>query len=170
MDQLELLGLEAKLLQVLEGPPAQRLSSRHAIAIGESEPDVARNLLHGQLSFPASTMRSSIPALLLSALSLLASFSAEAGTLSGGTWAPTGCGAKPATPQLDLKDPDTFNRSVAGVNTYRQNIGPYLDCLVKEANADIQTVTKGAQAAQQAVKDANDKIQADVKAADEKFK
>jgi len=115
-------------------------------------------------------MRPSISTLLFSTATLLASLSAHAGTVSGGAWTPTGCGAKPVTPQLDLKDPDAFNRSVAGVNTYRQAIGPYLDCLVKEANADIQTVTKSAQAAQQAVKEANEKIQADVKAADEKFK
>ncbi|MGH6648504.1 hypothetical protein [Aquabacterium sp.] len=114
-------------------------------------------------------MRPAFSTLLMSTL-LLASLSAEAGTLYGGTWVPTGCGAKPAAPQLDLKDPDAFNRSVSGVNTYRQAIRTYLDCLVQEANADIQTVTKSASAAQQAAKDANDKIQADVKAADEKFK
>ncbi|RZK99154.1 MAG: hypothetical protein EOP36_20130 [Rubrivivax sp.] len=115
-------------------------------------------------------MRLPSSALLFSTLSLFTCLSAEAGTVSAGAWTPTGCGAKPVTPQLDLKDPDAFNRSVARINTYRQAIGPYIDCLVKEANADIQAVTKSATAAQQAVKEANDKIQADVKAADAKFK
>jgi hypothetical protein len=133
---------------------------------------VARNLLLGSPFITLHlipTMRPFTSALLLSILSL-AALGAHAGAVTNGTWAPSGCGPKPVTPQLDLKDPDAFNRSVAGVNTYRQAITPYLNCLVQEGNADIQTITKSAAAAQQAAKEANDKIQADVKAADEKFK
>lgn len=115
-------------------------------------------------------MRPFTSALLLATFSLATAMSAQAGTLANGTWSPSGCGAKPVAPPLDLKDPDAFNRSVASVNTYRQAITPYLNCLLQEGNADIQTITKSAAAAQQAAKDANEKIQADVKAADEKFK
>lgn len=115
-------------------------------------------------------MRHPSIALLLSTVALAMSAGAHAGTISASTWSPSGCGAKPVTPVLDLKDPDSFNRSVVGVNSYRQAIRPYIDCLVQEANADIQAVTKSATAAQQAVREANEKIQADVKAADEKFK
>jgi hypothetical protein len=115
-------------------------------------------------------MRPSFSALLLSTLSLAAFTAAQAGALANGAWAPANCGTKPVAPQLDLKNPDAFNRSVVSVNAYRQSIRPYLDCLVQEGNADIQAISKSVTAAQQAAKETNDKIQADVKAADEKFK
>lgn len=106
-------------------------------------------------------------ALLILALSCA---SAQAGTVSAGQWAPTGCGAKPVAPTLDLSSADAYNKSVDGVNAYRQAIRPYLDCLVKEANADIGIISKSATVAQVSAKEANDKIQADVKAAEEKLK
>lgn len=95
---------------------------------------------------------------------------AHAGTVTEGVWAPTTCGPKPEAPALDLKSADDYNRSVSGVNAYRQNIRTYVDCVIKEANGDIQAVTKAATATQKAAREANEKIAADVKAADEKFK
>ena len=77
---------------------------------------------------------------------------------------------RPTAPTRDLKDTDAYNRSVEGVNAYRQAIRGYIDCLVKEANADIASVTRSANAARQAAVDANEKIASDVKAANEKFK
>lgn len=109
-------------------------------------------------------------AITLSTLLCLTSIGAQAGTIAAGVWSPSACGPKPTPPVLDLSSADAYNKSVDGVNAYRQAIRPYIDCLVKEANADIQAVTKSATAEQQAAKAANDKIQADVKAAEEKFK
>jgi len=106
----------------------------------------------------------------LAALLSMFAASAQAGVIAAGQWTPNGCGPKPVAPVLDLSSPDAYNKSVDGVNGYRQAIRPYLDCLLKEANADIAAVTKSANAAQVAAKEANDKITADVKAADEKFK
>lgn len=103
-------------------------------------------------------------------LALLAAGSCQAGAIANGSWSPSACGPKPEVASLDLKDPDAFNRSVDGVNAYRQKINVYLNCLVKEANADIQTINQAATAAQQAARAADDKIQADLKAAETKFK
>ena len=100
---------------------------------------------------------------------LLASAFAHAGNLSGSAWSPVGCGPRPAAPALDLKNPDAFNNSLAPVNVYRRDINAYLNCVVQEANRDILAVNTFALEAQRAARDANDKIQADVKAADAKF-
>lgn len=106
----------------------------------------------------------------VTASALMLGASAHAGVITAGQWVPSACGPKPVAPVLDLSSPDAYNKSVDGVNGYRQAIRPYIDCLLKEANADIAAVTKSANAAQVAAKEANDKITADVKAADEKFK
>ena len=105
-----------------------------------------------------------------SAVATLLATAAQAGTVTNGQWTPSGCGPAPQAPQLDLSTADTFNRGVETVNAYRQAIGPYLDCIIKEANSDIQVIGQSATATQQAAKAANDKIQADVKTAQEKFK
>ncbi|RZL10940.1 MAG: hypothetical protein EOP40_04550 [Rubrivivax sp.] len=110
------------------------------------------------------------PYLMAAACTLLLATAAHAGTVTDGQWTPSGCGAAPQAPQLDLSNADRYNRGVEAVNTYRQAIRPYLDCVVKEANGDIQVIGQSATAAQQAAKVANEKIQADVKTAQEKFK
>jgi hypothetical protein len=102
-------------------------------------------------------------------LFMVAVSSANAGTLANEGWAPSKCGAAPAEFKLDLRDPDAFNRSVEGVNAYRQASLTYVDCLAREANADIQAITQSAKTAQQAALDADAKIKADVKLADQKF-
>lgn len=102
---------------------------------------------------------------------MLASVTAQAGQFDGGgAWAPSACGVKPDAPGLNLKDPDAFNRSVEAANAYNKLANAYLDCLVKEANADIQGITKQANAARQGVKEVNERLQAEAKAAAEKFK
>ncbi|MGC4061725.1 MAG: hypothetical protein QM749_13100 [Aquabacterium sp.] len=103
-------------------------------------------------------------------LALSAALSARAGVIGNGNWSPSGCGDKPQPPTLDLRNADDYNRSVGGVNAYRQAIRAYLDCLVKEANADMQNVSRSAGEAQRLAKQADEKILADVKLAEEKFK
>ncbi|MFT3930991.1 MAG: hypothetical protein QM709_11930 [Spongiibacteraceae bacterium] len=106
--------------------------------------------------------------LLIASLCLCAGDSI-AGSLSGGTWTPSGCGTAPKEYKLDLSNPDAFNASVQGVNQYRQSSRDYVECAAQEANNDIQTITRAAKAAQQARLDAEQKIADDVKAADKKF-
>lgn len=104
-----------------------------------------------------------------SALSASLIAPAQAGNLANGGWAGERCGEKPAVAVLDLRNPDAFNKSVAGVNEYREKIKKYLDCLVAEANLDIQVITKTVTAEQLAARQADEKIAADAKAANEKF-
>jgi hypothetical protein len=111
-----------------------------------------------------------IPCSLVLALAASAGPPAHAGTLSAGQWSPAGCGTPPQAPALNLKDADAFNLSIVAVNAYRGKVREFLDCLRTDANADIQSVAQSANAIQQAIKDVNDKIQADVDAADGKFK
>ncbi|WP_085314589.1 hypothetical protein [Derxia lacustris] len=110
------------------------------------------------------------PLAALLALGLLASPAARAGTLANGSWTPASCGARPEAPALDLKDEKAYNRSVDAVNAYRQAARAYVDCLATEANADLQTITRSARDVQQATRDADARILADVKAAEAKFK
>ena len=93
----------------------------------------------------------------------------HAGTIANGSWSAAGCGARPEPYRLDLKNIDAYNKSVAGANTYRQNSRTYLDCVIREANGDIQSISKSAKDLQQATQDAEELLQADVKAADKKF-
>ena len=99
----------------------------------------------------------------------MAAGSAGAGTIDKGAWSPGVCGTRPEAPQLDLRNPDAYNKSIEGVNAYRLSIRTYLECLTNEANGDIQTITKSASDAQRAAREANEAILADVKAADKKF-
>ncbi len=108
--------------------------------------------------------------LLMAALLATSATASHAGAVTNGSWQPSGCGDKPAAVQLDLRNETTFNKSVDAANAYRKAIRPYLDCVIKEANADIQATTKQANAIQAAAREADDKIEADAKAAAEKFK
>ncbi|MDO9596532.1 MAG: hypothetical protein Q7J47_02305 [Azoarcus sp.] len=107
----------------------------------------------------------------LAAAAFIVSFSAtaQAGALTEGQWTASRCGPKPAVAALDLSDPDAYNKSVGAVDTYRRSIRTYLDCLVQEGNADIQSISNAIKLEQQAAATANEKILTDVKAADAKF-
>lgn len=111
--------------------------------------------------------------LFLIALCLTTPHSATAGTLANNGWNASNCGTVPVAESLDLNNPNAYNLSVEKVNIYRKKIPVYLDCVVQEANSDIQTITLSAkntqQATQDAVKLANEKMQVDIKAADIKF-
>jgi len=106
------------------------------------------------------------------ALAVAFALPAHAGKVEGGAWTHN-CGPRPAAVNLDLRNPDAFNKSVGAVNTYRQTQRAWLDCLQNEGNADIkatsQLISQYINGEAQAAKDANDKIAADAKAADAKF-
>ncbi|MCB5189142.1 hypothetical protein LG198_00140 [Methylobacillus arboreus] len=95
---------------------------------------------------------------------------AEAGTLADGKWASAKCGPRPIAPALDLNNEDAYNKSVSAVNAYREQVKPYLDCIVEEANADIQAINNQARNEQLAIQEANNQIVEDAKTASEKFK
>jgi len=102
-------------------------------------------------------------------LIIVVTIHAEAGTISNNNWAPSSCGSAPVAVRLDLNNLDAYNGSVGAVNDYRKNSRTYVDCLIHEANSDIQSITKSAKSAQQAAHDADDKIIEDEKVAEKKF-
>lgn len=77
---------------------------------------------------------------LTSWLLLLACTVANAGSLSKGTWTPSSCGSKPDAPVIDGSSVDTYNSSIAAIREWQQTSKVYFDCLVKEANADNNTI------------------------------
>jgi len=102
-------------------------------------------------------------------LIVVATIHAEAGTIVNNNWTPSGCGPAPVPASLDLANLDAYNASVGAVNDFRKNNSTYVNCLIREANSDIQTITKSAKSAQQAAHDTDDKIIEDEKVAEKKF-
>ena len=102
-------------------------------------------------------------------LFLLAATNANAGTITNNAWLPSACGPAPVAPKVESSSLDAYNRSVTAVNQYRKSIRTFQDCLIQEANGDIKTISKSANEAQLATKEADEKILADIKAADRKL-
>ena len=86
-------------------------------------------------------MKQSFPILIFL---LLAHTSSNAGTLMNGAWFPSGCGEKPEPPIIDSTSTDNFNRSVDAINEWQDRALEYNSCLIKEANADSELITKTA--------------------------
>ncbi len=82
--------------------------------------------------------------LLITILFMLAHTSSYAGTLMNGVWSPSGCGEKPESPIIDSTSTENFNRSVDAINDWQDRALEYDSCLIKEANADSELITKTA--------------------------
>lgn len=95
--------------------------------------------------------------------------SADAGTLVNGNWAPAGCGVKPVAPQIDGKDVETFNKSVAAINEWQQQARVYFECLVKEANADNAAIAEAANREQAGYRESVENVGAAAEAAKKKL-
>lgn len=94
---------------------------------------------------------------------------ATAGTLAQKDWQPTACGTKPSIAALDLSTVDAYNKSVGIINAYRPAIRNYVNCVVNEANSDLQTITAAATAVRQDATTVEDDISAQLKAAEAKL-
>lgn len=86
-------------------------------------------------------------------------FNADAGNLSDGQWQPANCGQKPSAPAINTKNVDGYNQSVKDINTWQTKAQEYYSCLVKEANADNDTIAKSANAAQDEFRNDVNRIQ-----------
>lgn len=95
--------------------------------------------------------------------------SANAGTLVNGNWAPAGCGVKPVAPQIDSKDVETYNKSVAAINDWQQQARIYFECLIKEANADNAAIADAANREQTGYRESVEKVAAAAEAAKKKL-
>ncbi|MCK9609233.1 MAG: hypothetical protein M0R33_22585 [Methylomonas sp.] len=92
-----------------------------------------------------------------------------AGELANGGWQPSDCGAKPAAPQVDASDVDSFNKSVAAINDWQQQAKLYFECLIKEANTDNNTIAESANREQAAYRQSVEAIAAEADAAKKKL-
>ena len=93
----------------------------------------------------------------------------SAGTINKGVWTPTGCGAEPKTPAVALGTVDAFNKAVKVINDWQKKVADYNACVVNEANQDNAAIASSANAQQQKLQDAVNKLHADVDAAKAKL-
>lgn len=100
----------------------------------------------------------------------IACTTAHAGQFANGHWASNACGPRPEAPAVNGKDDKTYNASVEAANAYLPRLRDHLDCVIKEANADLQAVTQGAQTAQQSAAASREQLIAELKAAEGKLK
>lgn len=100
----------------------------------------------------------------------LACTTAHAGQFADGHWTSSACGPRPEAPAVNGKDDKAYNASVEAANAYLPKLRDHLDCVIKEANADVQAVTQGANAAQQGAAASREKLIAELKAAEGKLK
>lgn len=92
-----------------------------------------------------------------------------AGTITNGTWAPTGCGTEPVVPVIEQSSVDAYNQSVKAINEWQQKANAYNTCLINEANADNAHIAKVANEEQSRLRAAIEKIKTDTIAAKAKL-
>jgi hypothetical protein len=106
----------------------------------------------------------------ITAVILLATISAgTAGTITNGTWSPSGCGAEPTVPVIEQGSVDAYNNSVKAINEWQQKANAYNTCLINEANADNAIIAKMANEGQSRLRTAMEKIKTDMDAAKAKL-
>ncbi len=96
---------------------------------------------------------------------IAAGTTAEAGTLRGGTWTPTGCGLEPTPPAINGSSRGAFEASIKEAQAYQQAAKQYDDCYFNEANTDNHVIAGVLKDHQAQVQASFDKLQADSKAA-----
>jgi hypothetical protein len=107
---------------------------------------------------------------ILIGLALMTSMAnAYGGSLKDGTWNSSACGVRPEPAQTNFSDTNAYNRSIEEVSGYLQNLSVYQNCLIKEANGDMQTIAQFATLAQQTAKATDDDYQAQLQAAAKRF-
>jgi hypothetical protein len=84
---------------------------------------------------------------------------AYAGNLSNGQWQPAQCGPKSPVPPFNTQSADDYNKSLKEVMAWQSKTQEYYNCLVKEANADNETISKSANTAQDEFSNEVNKIQ-----------
>ncbi len=92
-----------------------------------------------------------------------------AGSLSNGSWQPSGCGTVPEAPTVSGDGIDSYNKSIAAINTWQQKSRDYFECLIKEANTDNTIIAEHANQAQAKYRQTVEKIGAEADAAKKKL-
>ena len=91
-------------------------------------------------------------------LFLMTHTSSNAGTLINGVWSPSGCGEKPEPPIVDSTSAVKFNHSIDAINEWQDRSLEYNSCLINEANADSQLITKTANDVQTKIQKEIDRV------------
>lgn len=102
-------------------------------------------------------------------LSIFSINPAKAGSLSNGSWQPSGCGAVPEAPTVDGGNIEAYNKSIAAINTWQQKSREYFECMIKEANTDNGIIADHANQAQGKYRETVEKIGAKAEAAKKKL-
>jgi hypothetical protein len=102
-------------------------------------------------------------------LALLVFGQAHAGSVTNGTWTPSGCGAEPQPPTIDLATADSFNKSLDADEKYSNDSKKYIECAFKEATADGQAINAAETAMQSRRSTAEDKNKTDIDAGMAKY-
>ena len=110
-----------------------------------------------------------IKRLFFAAAMMLTAVSGTAGTITNGTWSPSGCGIEPVVPVIDQSSVEAYNQSVKAINDWQQKANVYNGCLIKEANADNSLIANSANDEQARLRAAIEKIQAETTAAKAKL-
>ena len=110
-----------------------------------------------------------IKRLFFAAAMMLTVVSGTAGTITNGTWSPSGCGIEPVVPVIDQSSVEAYNQSVKAINDWQQKANAYNGCLIKEANADNSLIANSANDEQARLRAAIEKIQAETTAAKAKL-
>ncbi len=74
-------------------------------------------------------------------LAVLSCGVAHAGSISGGVWAPSGCGSDPgARPEFNTKNAEGFNKSVKEATEWQEKSKNFTQCMVDEGKADQNAI------------------------------
>jgi hypothetical protein len=92
-----------------------------------------------------------------------------AGTITNGTWSPSGCATEPVVPVIVQGSVDAYNKSVKAINEWQQKANTFNTCLINEANADNALIAKTANKEKSRFLTAIDKIKTDTDAAKAKL-
>jgi hypothetical protein len=95
---------------------------------------------------------------------LISSFIVNAGSLHNGQWQPINCGQKPPSPVIKTISVEDYNQSIKDINAWQSKAQEYYHCIVKEANADNDSIAKSANAAQGEFKTEVNRIQKEAEA------
>lgn len=90
---------------------------------------------------------------------------AYAGSLSNGQWQTANCGQKSPPPPFNTHSADDYNKSLKEVMAWQTKTQEYYSCLIKEANADNEIISKSANAAQNEFRNQVNKLQKDAELA-----
>ncbi|HTJ62263.1 MAG TPA: hypothetical protein VL899_00510 [Alphaproteobacteria bacterium] len=78
------------------------------------------------------------------ALATLTVGAAQAGTITNGTWAPSGCKTPGDPPAISGKSPEAYNSSAKTAQAWQASAKEFADCVNAEAKTDQNAIVSAA--------------------------